>query len=78
MSARYVLIVVDGREVVVRRERLTGRTVLASVGAHPVRGDVLIRDNGGSAHVLNADDLVEISGKALAAFRVQRCGRVSP
>lgn len=76
MSARHALILVDGREVVVRRERLTGRVVLASVGAHPDRGDVLVRDGGGSVRVLEADDLVEIGGTVVARFRVRREGRL--
>ena len=74
VSRGHVLINIDGREVVMRRERLTGRTMLAAVGAHPDRGDVLIREDGGLARMVPPGDLVEISDPVTASFRVHRRG----
>lgn len=72
MSKANVLIMVDGREVVARRERLTGLSVLAAVGAHPDRSDVLIREYGGAARIVPPDDLVATADPMMASFRVHR------
>ena len=69
-----VMIHVDGREVVVPRERLDGRAVLAAVGADPERRDVLIRDDGGVARLIAPGDDIHLEHGVLASFRVHRNG----
>ena len=76
MAGRNVLLLVDGREVVVPRESLDGMTILAAVGAAVRRRDVLVRDDGGRARVVGPSEPVDIVDGPLATFRVHRGGHV--
>ena len=76
MAKSEAILLVDGREVVVTRKGLTGRTVLTAVGAHPENRDVLIRDDDGHARLVAPTDTIEVSDDVLATFRVHRNGGI--
>lgn len=68
MSIAFVPILVDEREVVVRRRRLTGGAVLAAVGARESRGDVLIREDNHAIGAIREDQPMEIEGESSRRF----------
>lgn len=74
MPMHNVMVLVDGREVVLPHDRLNGREVLAAVGADPDRRDVLIRDDGGRARLVAPADEIETEEGVAATFRVHRNG----
>lgn len=74
MSNGNVRIHVDGREVVVPRDGLNGRAVLAAVGADPENRDVLIRDDDGHTRLVPPGDDIYLEDGVLASFRVHRNG----
>jgi len=74
MSSESITVIVDGRELELTRDGLTGRDVLMAAGGDPERRDVLIRDDGGAARLVAPTDPVEAGEGAVATFRVHRNG----
>lgn len=68
MEIAFVLILVDERELIVRRRRLTGGAVFAAVAARESRGDVLIREDNHALGTIREDQPMEIEGGRYRRF----------